>query len=325
MRNKYESSLPGLLLIYGEKFMRNTGRKTAVFGLILGFLLSFHGSALAGEWKQDDKGWWYENEDKTYLTGGWQWINDKCYYFNEEGYMLSNAITPDECWVGEDGSWVSESYIDPAIMAERSQNGTLIVYDKSSHQLELWVNGEKIYHCMAISGAINGDKEVEGDRKTPVGEFYVCTKNPNSSCYKALGLSYPNIEDAERGRAQNLISDSQYRQIVRAIEKHGKPNWYTPLGGEIMIHGKRAEATETRGCVAILDSDIDNIWNYVGIGTKVIIQDQKSAAQEADAAEQESNTTTQEAGAAEQGADAAAQDHDADQREEESQGPGASL
>ena len=44
-----------------------------------------------------------------------------------------------------------------------------------------------------------GDKVQEGDEITPSGSFYVCTRNDQSICYLALGLSYPNAEDAERG------------------------------------------------------------------------------------------------------------------------------
>ncbi|WP_181995770.1 L,D-transpeptidase [Clostridium sp. AM58-1XD] len=231
-------------------------------------------AAFAGEWAQDENGWRYMDDGDLYSANEWQCINDKYYYFNDDGYMLSNMITPDEYWIGNDGYWISDSYIDQEAMAEKSLNGSLIVFDKCSHQMELWVNGERIYSCLGIAGALQGDKDVEGDCKTPVGEFYVCSKNANSQYHKALGLSYPNIEDAERGIAQGLITEAQYKKIVRAIQNGSKPDWYTPLGGEIMIHGKRGCADGTRGCIGILDSDIDYIWNFVTMGTKVIIQEQ---------------------------------------------------
>lgn len=100
-------------------------------------------------------------------------------------------------------------------------NGSLIVFDKFSHQMEFWLNGEKIYHCLGIAGALTGDKEMEGDYRTPEGEFYICIKNVNSNYHKALGLSYPNIEDAKRGLSQGLISAGHYSKIVHAIEQEG--------------------------------------------------------------------------------------------------------
>ncbi|MBT9774952.1 hypothetical protein GPL15_00320 [Clostridium sp. MCC353] len=31
-------------------------------------------SSFAGEWKQDETGWWYDNGDSTYAKDGWNWI-----------------------------------------------------------------------------------------------------------------------------------------------------------------------------------------------------------------------------------------------------------
>lgn len=49
--------------------------------------------AFAGEWKQDEKGWWYENDDGSYPVNQWQEIAKKKYYFNETGYMQTADIT----------------------------------------------------------------------------------------------------------------------------------------------------------------------------------------------------------------------------------------
>lgn len=247
--------------------------KQTVWIILFSLLESF--TSFAGEWKQNENGWQYQNDDGLYLVNEWLELDGKFYYFGSNGYMLSNQITPDEFWIGTEGYWINNSGINQEVMAEKSMNGSLIVFDKFSHQLELWINGEKKYSCLGIAGALTGDKEREGDCRTPIGEFYVCVKNPNSNYHKALGLSYPNIEDAERGMNQGLISAEQYNKIVRAIQKGGKPDWYTPLGGEIMIHGARGITDGTRGCIGIRDSDIDYIWNFVDVGTKVIIQDDK--------------------------------------------------
>ena len=61
----------------------------------------------AGQWKQDDMGFWYQNEDGTYITGWYQDINGKWYYFDEQtGYMLSDTTTPDGYIVNENGEWI---------------------------------------------------------------------------------------------------------------------------------------------------------------------------------------------------------------------------
>lgn len=60
-------------------------------------------TALAGQWKQSGTDWKYEDNGSC-LTG-WQWIDGKCYYFDGNGYMLSNTTTPDGYTVDSSGAW----------------------------------------------------------------------------------------------------------------------------------------------------------------------------------------------------------------------------
>ena len=62
--------------------------------------------AWAGEWKLDNTGWWYLNDDGSYPSSQWMEIDGKQYYFGSDGYMLSNTITPDGYLVGTDGAWI---------------------------------------------------------------------------------------------------------------------------------------------------------------------------------------------------------------------------
>ncbi|MGL5435943.1 MAG: hypothetical protein ACRDBO_11165 [Lachnospiraceae bacterium] len=61
--------------------------------------------ASAGEWKQDNSGWWYDNGDATYQNSGWSWIDGTCYYFTPDGYCLMNTTTPDGYQVDASGAW----------------------------------------------------------------------------------------------------------------------------------------------------------------------------------------------------------------------------
>ncbi|MDD3252040.1 MAG: hypothetical protein PHV18_05700 [Lachnospiraceae bacterium] len=64
-------------------------------------------SAFAGTWKQETAGWKYDNGDGTCQQGGWFTDTDgKQYYFDANGYMLSNTTTPDGYQVGADGAWI---------------------------------------------------------------------------------------------------------------------------------------------------------------------------------------------------------------------------
>lgn len=116
-----------------------------------------------------------------------------------------------------------------------------------------------------------GDKEKEGDKKTPEGNYYVCTKNPNSNFTLSLGISYPNIEDAKRGLEKGVINNQTYKRIERAINNRRRPPWDTALGGEICIHGGGSETDWTLGCIALSDQDIIKLYDYIPNGTQVII------------------------------------------------------
>lgn len=51
-------------------------------------------TAFAGQWKQDNVGWWYQNDDGSYPKNAWlQDIDWKWYYFNDSGYMQTSPIT----------------------------------------------------------------------------------------------------------------------------------------------------------------------------------------------------------------------------------------
>jgi murein L,D-transpeptidase YafK len=121
------------------------------------------------------------------------------------------------------------------------------------------------------------DKAVEGDEATPVGEFYICAKNPRSKFLLSLCISYPNAEDAQRGLAAGLISAGEHANILAAIRAHGMPPQRTGLGGEIYIHGQDAARPHgrskdwTRGCIALDNLAMQELYDRVGIGTPVLI------------------------------------------------------
>ena len=94
-------------------------------GLILSIGLSF--VSYAGEWKQDTNGQWWQNDDGTYPKSSWQWIDGnqdgiaECYYFDENGYMMSDTTTPDKYQVNADGAWV----VDGVVQSQSSTTETL--------------------------------------------------------------------------------------------------------------------------------------------------------------------------------------------------------
>ena len=152
-------------------------------------------------------------------------------------------------------------------------NSPRIVVHKKDRKLELFDSDELIKtYKIALGFAPEGDKEIEGDGKTPEGDFYIFTKNQQSRFYLSLGVSYPSIEDAKRGLDAKLITRKQHDQIVKAIKEKRTPLQNTKLGGEIYIHGSGSATDWTLGCVALEDEDIKEIFDAVpvGIGVKIL-------------------------------------------------------
>lgn len=146
-----------------------------------------------------------------------------------------------------------------------------ILVEKADHRLTVFDGNRpvKTYRCAV--GAGRGDKTREGDRCTPEGQFRVCVKNPASNYTRALGLDYPNAEDARRGLRDGLITRARHDAIVEAVSQGRRPPWNTPLGGEIMIHGAGQGRDWTRGCIALDDADILELYPAIGLHTPVTI------------------------------------------------------
>jgi murein L,D-transpeptidase YafK len=129
---------------------------------------------------------------------------------------------------------------------------------ESRHPVQLGVNAA-------------ADKAVEGDGATPIGEFYICAKNPRSKFFLSLCISYPNAAHATRGLEGGLIDRPQYEQILEAVRLRKMPPQHTRLGGEIYIHGQRQDGA-TRGCVALDNEAMQELYDRVDLGTPVIIR-----------------------------------------------------
>ena len=147
-----------------------------------------------------------------------------------------------------------------------------LVVKKSERKLEVF-DGENLIKTYKIVLGFTpvGDKEIEGDGKTPEGEFYIFTKNDQSKFYLSLGVSYPSIEDAERGLRENLITREEYNAIQQGINEKKMPLQNTKLGGEIYIHGGGIVTDWTLGCMALRDEEMKEIYDAAKVGTRVFI------------------------------------------------------
>lgn len=165
-------------------------------------------------------------------------------------------------WAPTDPQPLPDVLIDPAVVVE-----------KGARRLTVYSDGAPVKGYRVVLGsAPMFHKLREGDGRTPEGEYYVCSRNPDSRHHRSMGLSYPNTEDADAALQSGLISRREYRAIEDAIRHLRRPPWKTPLGGEIMIHGGGTAAGDwTEGCIALDDTDAAELHVALPLGTPVTI------------------------------------------------------
>jgi murein L,D-transpeptidase YafK len=175
--------------------------------------------------------------------------------------------------------FISIAAVGTIVFMKQQANGPLpklvdpsLKINKSKRKLEVFDQGRLLRtYEISLGFAPDGDKEVEGDGKTPEGEFYVFTKNPESAFFLSLGLSYPNSEDAGRGLRDGIISQAEHDEIVDAIGNKLMPPQKTKLGGEIYIHGGGCQKDWTAGCVALENEKMKELFDAIEVGTPVFI------------------------------------------------------
>lgn len=148
-----------------------------------------------------------------------------------------------------------------------------IVVLKAARRLELSSDGVVVRrYRIGLGGKPLGDKELEGDRRTPEGTYTIRLKNPNSQYTLSLGLDYPGVKDAAIGLRGGSIDRETHDTIVAAHQSGKMPPQKTALGGEIFIHGKGSERDWTWGCIALDDDAIRELYEAIPTGTEVTIK-----------------------------------------------------
>ena len=162
------------------------------------------------------------------------------------------------------------------------ETGYRILIKKSERKLYLYISEDgkerlaKTYQ-IALGNNPTGAKRRQGDGATPEGEYYITHKNPRSNFYLSLGVSYPNIIDADKGLKEGLITKAQHKSIVDAINTGTKPPQNTRLGGDIFIHGGGTGKLFglvrdwTLGCVALENDEIKELFEKIPVKTPVKI------------------------------------------------------
>jgi murein L,D-transpeptidase YafK len=135
-----------------------------------------------------------------------------------------------------------------------------VIVKKSERKLYL-MSGDDVMRTYDIALGLvpEGDKEREGDFKTPEGEYLLTDRLVDSLFFLAIQVSYPDVNDVEGARKLGV-----------------RP------GGRIMIHGQPNEPKHsakfyemndwTNGCIAVSNSAMIEIWQLTNENTPVMIE-----------------------------------------------------
>jgi len=134
-----------------------------------------------------------------------------------------------------------------------------ILVEKEAHTLTLFRQGKvlKTYR-VALGRGGPGPKLQAGDNRVPEGIYRIAGRNSHSAFHRALRVGYPTPEQIRQAQ-------------VRGVDP----------GGDIMIHGIRnglgwlgslqRRVDWTKGCIAVTDDEIEEIWRLVPDGTPIEI------------------------------------------------------
>lgn len=144
------------------------------------------------------------------------------------------------------------------------------------------MDGDRVrrtYENISIGrGGTTQDKR-RSDDKTPLGEFHIVRIAVETRFHRFYGFDYPTLEQAARGLQAGVIDQGQYVQIRKALRARRTPPQSTPLGGFIGIHGVgegdvrvHSDFNWTNGCIALTNEQIDDLAQWIGIDTRVVVK-----------------------------------------------------
>lgn len=148
----------------------------------------------------------------------------------------------------------------------KSKSAFYIVIDKSDYELNVYdAEGWLITYPVVFGNNDQGDKLVQGDRKTPEGTFTIISKRVHNKWCRYMGLDYPTVTDINR------FNQRKQQGIIPA---------YAKLGGGIGIHGtwpREENAVDqyqnwTEGCISLKNEHVKQLYSMLTIGTRVTIR-----------------------------------------------------
>ncbi len=145
-----------------------------------------------------------------------------------------------------------------------NRNNISILIEKSQYRLTVYYSQQPVKSYGVVFGNPNGDKQREGDRKTPEGILKIQDKYPHDRWSKFLWLDYPNAQsECKHQRAKQTGEIPSLSTIGGEVGIHG-----VPIGQDILVTDRQ---NWTWGCPSLKTTDINELYDVVQVGTVVEI------------------------------------------------------
>jgi murein L,D-transpeptidase YafK len=134
-----------------------------------------------------------------------------------------------------------------------------IVIEKAAHRMTLFAGPRAIaaYHVSLGRGGL-APKTRQGDKRTPEGDYRITGRNAGSAYHRSLRIGYPTPAQVAAARRAGVDPGGD-------IMIHGLPNG---RGGLAALF---ASQDWTDGCIAVTDSEMDEVWRLTRDGAAVHI------------------------------------------------------
>ena len=145
-------------------------------------------------------------------------------------------------------------------------NPYYIIVDKSDYELKVFDDeGWYATYPVVFGSKDHNDKYMEGDKRTPEGQFKVLLKKIHPKWGPELLLDFPNKESIKK------FNERRSKGLVPKTAK---------IGSGIAIHATRPQEewtvdyyqNWTDGCVSLKYTEAKDLYSYIPAGTPVTIQ-----------------------------------------------------
>ena len=250
-------------------------------------------TSFAAGWQQNSTGWWYGTnaDNSTWYSNGWQWIDGKCYYFDGNGYMLSNTTTPDGYTVDASGAWV----VNGVVQTQRTTAGNNANYDPA-HPLAGMVDEWNLrlsdenqsrnvicdwnVHAMLTNqmsqyfAAPVGDYvDARGNHIYTTQEDYDAARGNENALYNWFcnwlnSIDFQNMSETQRAQEiKKVMASASYDNAYATSTRYSRNSYYTVLIDKKGVCGELTMTATSLAEALGLESTVtgfgDHAWYFI--------------------------------------------------------------